>query len=212
MNTRRKNANRKQNLFWMTGTALMMAVTLLLGSTPLGLITTPFLTATTLHIPVIIATLALGLRAGLLTGLVFGVQSFFNSFTSPSFLGPFFLNPLVSVLPRVLFPVCVHGVAQIVRRVMGERDRAGVVTYTAASALGTAMHTAMVMGMMYLLNAQKIAAALVNATNAPQAIMEKGVGLGLAALAVSNGLPEMLVAAAIAPAVTVALVRVRRKS
>lgn len=211
MNTRRKTGNRGFDLFYMTGTALMVAVTLVLGSTPLGLITTPFLTATTLHIPVIIATLALGLRAGVITGLVFGLQSFVNSFTSPSFLGPFFFNPLVSVLPRILFPVCVYSIARIMKQLMGGYDKRHAVAYVTASALGTGLHTAMVMGMMYLLNAGKIAAALAAGGNAPQALMDKGVGLGLMALAVSNGLPEMLVAAAIAPAVTMALDRVRRK-
>ena len=96
---------KKLTIQWMTGTAMMIALTLVLANTPLGRITMPFLTATTLHIPVIIATLVLGLEAGVLTGLTFGIHSLISNLTGASFFAPFFINPLVSVLPRVLFPV-----------------------------------------------------------------------------------------------------------
>ena len=201
MNRNRASARSRISLKWMTGTAMMIAVTLVLGSTPLGLIRTPILTATTLHIPVIIATLVLGLKAGMITGLVFGVQSLLSNLTSTSFFGPFFVNPLVSVLPRILFPVCVYGVACCVNTLVKRRFAACI----AASALGTAAHTAMVMGMIYLLNGQKIEMMLNAHAGVPEAIASRGVGMGMATLAVVNGVPEMIVAAVIAPIVTLAL-------
>lgn len=198
------SGRRRYTLQWMTGTAMMIAVTLVLGATPLGLIRTPILTATTLHIPVIIATLVLGLEAGVLTGLVFGVQSLVNNLASTSFFGPFFINPLVSVLPRLLFPVCVHGVALCVKWLAGMCDKRHI-AYIAASALGTAAHTTMVMGMIYLLNADKIGQMLTVGAGVPDAIASRGVGMGIAVMAVANGVPEMIVAAVIAPVVTLAL-------
>lgn len=203
----RKGQKRKLSLQWMTGTALMIAVTLVLANTPLGRITMPFLTATTLHIPVIIATLVLGLESGLLTGLVFGVHSLISNLTGASFFAPFFINPLVSVLPRVLFPVCVHVIALGVKRMTAGFDKRHIAAYVTASAAGTALHTAMVMGMIYVLNAQKIGQMLVSGGGVPEAIATRGVGMGIAALAIANGVPEMLVAAVIAPVIALALDR-----
>lgn len=199
---------RSKNRFsirWMTGTAMMIALTVVLASTPLGLIRLPFLTATTLHIPVIIATLVLGLESGMLTGLVFGVTSLISNLTGASFFAPFFVNPLVSVLPRVLFPVCVFWIAKALKRMTAGFDRRRLIAYIGASALGTALHTAMVMGMIYLLNHARIAQMIQNGAGVPQALAEKGVGMGVAALGVANGIPEMIVAAIIAPVVTAAL-------
>lgn len=205
MNRNRASGRRRTSLQWMTGTAMMIAITLVLGSTPLGLIRTPILTATTLHIPVIIATLVLGLGSGVLTGLVFGIQSLISNLTSTSFFGPFFINPLVSVLPRVLFPVCIYGIASFVKRLAGKRDQRHVAAYVTASALGTAAHTAMVMGMIYLLNADTIRLMLTGSAGVPEAIASRGVGVGIFTMAVANGVPEMIVAAVIAPIVAMAL-------
>lgn len=189
----------------MTGTAMMIAVTLVLANTPLGRITMPFLTATTLHIPVILATLVLGWQAGLITGLVFGVHSLISNLTGASFFAPFFINPLVSVLPRALFPLCVYGIAQGLKRLLGRFDPRHVVAYVAASALGTALHTTMVMGMIYLLYGGQIGQLLAQGAGVPEAIAQSGVGMGIAIMGVTNGLPEMIVACVIAPVIALAL-------
>ncbi len=201
----RSKTKKKLSIQWMTGTAMMVAVTLVLANTPLGLIRMPFLTATTLHIPVIIATLALGLEAGVVTGLVFGVNSLISNLTNASFFAPFFINPLVSVLPRLLFPFAVYLIAKGVGRLLERFSFGKPAAYVAASALGTALHTTMVMGMIYLLNAQKIADMLITGAGVPQALVERGVGIGIAVLGVTNGVPEMIVAAVIAPVVALAL-------
>ena len=190
---------------WMTGTAMMIAVTLVLANTPLGRITMPFLTATTLHIPVILATLVLGWQAGLITGLVFGVHSLISNLTGASFFAPFFINPLVSVLPRALFPLCVYGIAQGLKRLLGRFDPRHVVAYVAASALGTALHTTMVMGMIYLLYGGQIGQLLAQGAGVPETIAQSGVGMGIAIMGVTNGLPEMIVACVIAPVIALAL-------
>lgn len=205
MNTRKPR--KRMNMQWMTGTALMAAVTLVLANTPLGLIKMPFLTATTLHIPVIIATLVLGVESGMITGLVFGVNSLISNLTNASFFAPFFINPLVSVLPRVLFPLVVYGVKVLLERLISRWDTRRMATYVIASGLGTALHTAMVMGMIYLLYHEKIAQMLVSGAGVPEAIAARGVGMGMTVMGVTNGVPEMIVAAVIAPVIAVALDR-----
>lgn len=196
---------KKLSMQWMTGTALMIALTIVLANTPLGLIRMPFLTATTLHIPVIIATLTLGLRSGVITGLVFGIASLLNTLTGTSFFAPFFVNPLVSILPRMAFPVCVYALLNGLERLTARFDRRRILARVGASALGTLAHTAMVMGMIYLLYRGQIADMLVSGAGVPDAIAQKGVGLGIAAMGVANGVPEAIVAAVIAPAVSTAL-------
>ena len=196
---------KKMSIQWMTGTAMMIALTLVLVNTPLGLIRMPFLTATTLHIPVIIATLVLGVEAGLVTGVVFGLSSWLTNLTGASFFAPFFVNPLVSILPRVIFPVCVYAIAQVLDRLLARFSGRRLVVSVGASALGTALHTVMVMGMIYLLYRGRIETLLVTGAGVPEAIASRGVGAGITALAVANGIPEMIVAAVIAPVVSLAL-------
>ena len=207
MNRRNRATKRNYSLQWMTGTALMIAVTLVLASTPLGRITLPFLTATTVHIPVIIATLTLGLRAGMLTGLVFGVHSLISNLTGASFFAPFFINPLVSVLPRMVFPAAVYLIALVVKRLTAQFDKRHAAAYVLASALGTAVHTLLVMGMIALLYADRIAQMLSGGAAVPEAISANGVGAGIAVLGAANALPEMIVAAVIAPVISMALDR-----
>ena len=45
---------RKKDTRWLASVALMMAVVILLASTPLGMIQLPVVKATTVHIPVIL--------------------------------------------------------------------------------------------------------------------------------------------------------------
>lgn len=190
---------------WMTGTALMIALELVLGSTPLGRITMPFLTATTMHIPVIIASLVLGLESGVIVGLVFGVHSLISNLTGASFFAPFFINPLVSVLPRALFPVAVCALAKGVERLTSKIDPHRIAAYVLASALGTALHTAMVMSMIGALYGGQISEMIASGASVPEAVATKGVAMGLAAMGAANGVPEAIVAAVIAPVVTLAL-------
>ena len=204
----RRTRNKKYNMQWMTGTAMMIALIMVLANTPLGLIRLPFLTATTLHIPVIIATLVLGLEAGMITGFVFGLNSLISNLTGASFFAPFFINPLVSVLPRVLFPVCVHLIRKAIERMVGHYDCHRPVAYLGASALGTLAHTAMVMGMIYALYHTRIADMIVAGANAPELLAQRGVGLGVTLLGVINGVPEAIVATVIAPFISRALDRV----
>lgn len=206
MNTRARK-NKKFSMKWMTGTAMMIALTIVVANTPLGLIRLPFLTATTLHIPVIIATLVLGVEAGVITGFVFGVSSLISNLTGASFFAPFFVNPLVSVLPRVLFPVGVYAIDMLFEKMVGHYDCHRTVSGIAASALGTLLHTVMVMGMIYVLYHGRIAELLVAGAGVPDLIAQRGVGMGVALLGVINGVPEAIVAAVIAPVVSAALDR-----
>ncbi len=92
--------NRKQ-----VTAAILGAITIVLGLTPLGLIPLGIINATTMHIPVIIAAIVEGPLVGALVGLIFGLSSLANAFIRPTPISFVFYNPLISILPRVLIGI-----------------------------------------------------------------------------------------------------------
>lgn len=104
-------------------------VSIFLAVTRLGMIPMPTgINATIMHIPAILGGMMEGPVAGTLVGLVFGLYSFLQS-------GGFFVDPLVSILPRLL----IGPVAAWVYRATG-------MAWLAALA-GTLINTVGVLGM-----------------------------------------------------------------
>ncbi|NLI90024.1 MAG: ECF transporter S component [Epulopiscium sp.] len=97
---------KKMNTREMATTAVLSALIIILGYTPLGLIPLPTMTATILHIPVAIGAIMYGPTVGLTLGIVMGLTTLSKAILAPvSPLDPLFINPLVSVLPRALMGV-----------------------------------------------------------------------------------------------------------
>ena len=97
------NAEKRVTTRTVAVTGMMLAVTLILMFTPLGLIPLPVVNLTTMQIPVVITALAVGPVEGLIVGAGFGIATLIRAYTAPSgILDPYFMNPLVSVLPRAL--------------------------------------------------------------------------------------------------------------
>ncbi|MFT9496410.1 ECF transporter S component [Anaerosolibacter sp.] len=89
----------------MTVAGLLGAVAIALSMTPLGYIPIPWLAnvnATTMHIPVIIGTIVSGPVVGSIVGVIFGVSSFLRA------NNPFFANPIIAILPRLLIAVTTY--------------------------------------------------------------------------------------------------------
>ena len=63
--------------------ALLAAITIIMGLTPLGFLRIGLLEITFLSVPVIIAAITLGAPGGAVIGAVFGIMSFFQGFSSP---------------------------------------------------------------------------------------------------------------------------------
>lgn len=85
--------------------AVLGAITIVLGMTPLGLIPLGIINATTMHIPVIIAAIVEGPVVGALVGLIFGVSSLVNAIVRPNPVSFVFYNPLISIIPRILIGI-----------------------------------------------------------------------------------------------------------
>lgn len=103
MQTSRKTRTLVEN-------ALLVAITLIMGLTPLGTIRTPFLSISLVTVPVAIAGMMVGPTGSLICGTVFGVTSFVNALTGTSGL----LSTLFTVSPFGVFMTAV-----VARMLMG---------------------------------------------------------------------------------------------
>lgn len=101
-NTLRSNTLNARNIAII---GLLGAVTAVLGMTPLGFIPIGPTRATILHIPVIIGAILYGPMVGGFVGLIFGGFSLFNAITNPTPVSFVFLNPVVSVFPRIIIGI-----------------------------------------------------------------------------------------------------------
>ncbi len=89
--------------------------------TPLGFIPVGPTRATIMHIPVIIgAIMEGGPIVGGLIGLIFGLFSIFQAVMNPTPVSFVFLNPIVSILPRVLIGIVSYYIYTLSRN-LGEK-------------------------------------------------------------------------------------------
>ena len=94
------------------------ALTVLLGITPLGFIRLPWgLAITLLHIPTILGALIIGWPAGIGIGAIFGIFSLIQAASNPVGLDALFVNPLISVLPRILFGLTVSFIFNLLSKI-----------------------------------------------------------------------------------------------
>lgn len=94
---------KKQGTRVLTHAALLVGLVLLLTFSGLGYI--PFLTfaITIIHVPVLLAALTGGWKSGFIVAFFFGATSWYQNMTAPaSILSPLMINPLVSILPRLM--------------------------------------------------------------------------------------------------------------
>lgn len=160
--------NRRHDIHWMTGLALMAAIVVLLANTPLGLIQLPVIKATTTHIPVILGAILLGPLAGSLLGAVFGVCSLVSNTVTPTLLS-FAFSPFlsttglagackalwVSVGCRIMIGL-VAGWLWILLRKLNVSETAAL---PVVGFVGSMTNTVFVMGSIYALFAQQYAQA-----------------------------------------------------
>ena len=92
------------------------AITIVLGSTPIGFIQIPPVSITIMHIPTIIAGVLQGPVIGGAVGAMFGAFSMWQAQTSVNPMDKLiFSNPLIAVVPRILVGVVAYYVFRLVR-------------------------------------------------------------------------------------------------
>jgi len=198
----------------MVLTALFTALLLLMGFTPLGLIDLPIIKATILHVPVIIGSVLLGPWRGAFLGGVFGAISLWKNTMAPSLLS-FAFSPLVPLpgeshgspwaivicfLPRILVGVAPWFVVKLFGLIPVNKTLTKSVGCAVAGALGSAVNTVLVMGLMGLTLGGSFAAA--------QGIAGDAVWSGILAIVLANGVPEAIAAAVLTPAIVLGVGKV----
>lgn len=102
---------------------VLSVIIMLLGITPLGFIPIGPTRATVMHIPVIIGSILCGPLIGGFLGLIFGLSSLIVSYVSPGMVTFVFLNPLISILPRILLGVGTAYLYKIISKANTKRLR-----------------------------------------------------------------------------------------
>lgn len=209
--TSRSGQPKNAEIYHLVLLSLFTAIIILMACTPIGLIDLPFIKATILHIPVIIGAILLGPKQGAFLGGVFGLTSIIKNTMVPGVLS-FTFSPLVpvpgtdhgslwaiviSLLPRILIGLVAwavyRGIVKLFHKVKGGQV-AGMI---AAGIVGAFVNTALVMSMIFFLFKDAYATANNLAIDAVLAAI-----LGVVA---TNGIPEMIAAAVLVPAITLPL-------
>ena len=186
MSSKKKTSTRK-----LTVTGMMIAITMILAYTPLGIKPLQPVSATITHIPTIIIALLEGPIVGAIIGAAFGIVSLIKALTQPAgILDPYFINPLVSILPWVLIGIIAgysyKGFLNVIKN--------GTLCAVLASALGSLTNTLGAMGMIYVLYLSDMTQKLGTAA-----------GPVIWGIITTYGIVEMLAAAVICTTVVLAL-------
>lgn len=115
-----KGKGKRFDVKKMAIVGILGGISAILGLTPLGFIPVGPTKATIMHIPVIIGSIMEGPVVGALVGLLFGLFSIFQAIMNPTPVSFVFLNPLVSVVPRILIGIVSYYVYQLFSK-MGKR-------------------------------------------------------------------------------------------
>lgn len=137
----------------LAGTAALSALTVIFSFTRLGMI--PWFSGASIticHIPAILAAILFGLPSGLIVGGVFGVSSLILAATQGTGLDVFFVNPLVSVLPRLILPVVVYLLNSLFLKISEKNAKFPYLVGVGITAfLGTMFHSFFVLSMLAIL-------------------------------------------------------------
>ncbi len=180
----------------MTATSLLIALVFVLGQTPIGFIPLGVISLTIMCIPVIIGTMFLGLKAGLLLGAAFGTSSLIaltkaqaGALEYPIWQASMLLSLSLCYIPRLMIPLVTHHVYALV-------SKRGIGRGAAVAAIaGSLTNTVFYLGFLLLFY------VLIGEYSREFLLM-------IAGIFVTGGLPEALVAALTVPPILKALSRI----
>jgi uncharacterized membrane protein len=180
----------------LTIVGMLSAISVVLGLTGYGFIPLPFAKATIMHIPVIIGAIIEGPIVGVLIGLIFGIFSILQNIMAPNILSFALINPLVSVLPRILI-----GLTSYYFYTLFKSKKEGV-RIIVATVIGSLTNTFGVLTMIYVLYAARYAQA--------KGISSSATAKAIYSIALINGIPEALIAVTISVPVILAVKKIKK--
>lgn len=189
---------QKRNAYKTAILGILIAIIFVQSMVPfLGFIPTGFINITIIHITVIVAAIVLGPRDGAIVGLVWGIGTMVRAFTSPTSIidTTVFTNPIVAVLPRIMVGLLAGLIYLWFKKHMTKK----VLGMAVASAVGSLTNTILVLGLMRVMYASAMAQAYATQTDLLNKVLLVIVG--------TNGIPEMVVAIILAPAISTAILK-----
>ena len=165
----------------ITLTGMLSAIMILINFAGLGALQFIFARITILHIPVIIGSYIGGLYVGVPLGALFGLLSMYNTVSAPGVLSFCFLNPLVSIVPRILIAVSTCAVKRATQKLNTR------LSITLSAAAGSATNTIFVLLALLAFYPDILASIAGNVPNALMVVigsMFVAGGTGEAAVAV----------------------------
>lgn len=141
----------------MVQLAILIAVLIVLDITGIGLVKIPPVSITTMHIPVIVGAIILGPSAGAVLGGTFGIISVLEATfraTSPVDIAfsPFLSgHPIASLLMSIGTRILLGVAAGYLFKWISQLDKTNILASTVSAALATLVHSAGVLGCLWLL-------------------------------------------------------------
>ena len=183
----------KQNVYQLTLISMMVALLIMQTFVPiLGYIPLGPIDVTIVHITVILSAVLFGAKFGTIIGTIWGALSMLRAFIQPTPFNIVFLNPLISILPRLLVGLISASVFKLLKDRM---PRTGA--YAVTAAIGTLTNTVLVLGSIYVFASEAYAGAL--------GISETALLGALGTIVATNGVIEIIAAVIILPVLAVAL-------
>ena len=205
LNTR---VNRTQlNVRKMVVIAMLSGISIFLGLTGLGFVQLPLFKLTILHIPVIIGAIIEGPIVGASIGFIFGLFSLYQNITAPTLMSPFFYNPIVSIVPRVLIGIVSYYVYKLLR----EKFKSTKTALTIAAVAGSLTNTIGVLGSIYLFYFKDYANILLSNGSVTET-SRSSITIALLTIFGTNGLAEATLSALISAPIVIAIFKLQKRN
>lgn len=167
----------------ITKIGILSALVIILSLSPIGFIPLGPVRITTVHIPIVLIALVEKPTVSFFVGLIFGLFSFFQHLSGISPLSFMFVNPFVSVLPRALIGLGTYYTFNFVKKYIKN-----VFNVIIASIIGTMINTFGVLSMAYIFCSSQL-----------YEVLKINPAKFLFTIAISNGIPEIIVCSILVP-------------
>lgn len=194
--------NRRQKAYQLTMRSLFIAIIIIQAYVPfLGYIPLGVINLTIIQITVIIASITLGTKDGMLIGGIWGVVKLIICYTSPSSLMDtlVFRNPIITIVPRILIGLFAGIAFKTIYRHTKKIVRSSIV----AAFVGSATNTVFLLSFMFIFSAH-------GAMNAYGVTTSSALIKILMTIAITNGIPELIASMIIVPLITKAIFKSTR--
>jgi uncharacterized membrane protein len=182
--------NRRQSIQRITRLGILMGLIILMTFIPnIGYIQTGLFSITTIHIPVLIGAALMGPIGGLVLGLTWGLTSYFYALTLGTIEAMIFLNPMVSIVPRVLVGLIVSYTTLALDKVNVKE----VLKYGMVAGVGTLSNTVLVLSSIFIFASEGVLS------------FNQAFSTIITIIISTNGLLELFAAVIIVPAVVKAI-------